>query len=67
MPETAFKCDTEVQDGGIVELSVPFPPGAHVVVLVIERTDGFADLLSASETTLDFWDNAFDDEDWNDA
>ena len=27
----------------------------------------FDDLLSAAESSLDFWDNPFDDEDWNDA
>jgi DNA (cytosine-5)-methyltransferase 1 len=28
-------------------------------------TESFDDLISASQTTLDFWDNPFDDEDWN--
>jgi hypothetical protein len=68
MGETALKYDTEVKDGGRVELSVPFPPGAHVVVFVIEAAEnGFADLLSASQSSFDFWDNPFDDEDWNNA
>jgi hypothetical protein len=62
----ALKYDTEVKDGGRVELNVPFPPGAHVVVFVIEAAnDPFNDLLAASQTSLDFWDNSFDDEDWN--
>jgi hypothetical protein len=32
-----------------------------------ELADSFDDLLSASQTTLDFWDNPLDDEDWNNA
>lgn len=68
MPQTALKYDLEVQDDGRVELTVPFPPGAHVVVFVIEATDNiFADLLSASQSSLRFWDHPFDDEDWNNA
>lgn len=66
--ETALKYDTEVLDGGRVELCVPLPPGAHVTVFVIETNNsGFDDLLLASQGSLDFWDNPFDDEDWNDA
>jgi hypothetical protein len=49
-----------------VEFKVPFPPGAQVVVFVIEAAgDAFADLLQAAQSSLDFWDNPFDDEDWN--
>ena len=29
--------------------------------------EDFADLVSASESTLDFWENTVDDETWNDA
>ncbi len=65
MPQTALKYDVEVQDDGRVELTVPFPPGAHVIVFVIEAADdNFADLLLAAQSSLDFWDNPFDDEDW---
>jgi len=64
MPQTALKYEVEVQDDGRVELTVPFPPGAHVIVFVIEAADDiFADLLLAAQTSLDFWDNPFDDED----
>jgi len=31
----------------------------------IEHVDLLADLLSAAESSLDFWDNPLDDEDWN--
>jgi len=48
-------------------LDVPFSAGAHVTVFVIEADDVFKDLLAASESSLDFWNNRFDDEDWNNA
>lgn len=68
MPQTALKYDVEVLEEGRVELRVPFPPGARVVVFVIEEpADTFDDLLAAAQSSLDFWDNPFDDEDWNDA
>ena len=68
MAQTALKYDVEVQDDGRVELTVPFPPGAHVIVFVIEAADEpDGDLLSAAQSSLDFWDNPFDDEDWNNA
>jgi hypothetical protein len=51
-----------------VELHLPFPPGTRVVVFAIEElTDAFNDLLSAAQSSLDFWDNPLDDGDWNDA
>lgn len=65
---TALKYETAVTEAGRVELSVPFPPGTRVVAIVIEQPeDSFADLLAAAETSLDFWDNAADDADWNNA
>jgi hypothetical protein len=42
--------------------------GVSVNAFVIEPPDGgFHDLLSASQSSLEFWDNPLDDEDWNDA
>jgi hypothetical protein len=68
MSQTALKYDLEVNEAGRVELAVPFPPGAHVIVFVIEAADALqADLLSAAQSSLDFWNNAYDDEDWNNA
>ena len=32
-----------------------------------EPADAFEDMLLAAETSLDFWNNPIDDEDWNDA
>ncbi len=68
MYETALKYDVEVKDKGRLELSVPFPAGARVVVFVVrEDGDNFFDLTSASQTSLSFWSNSLDDEDWNNA
>jgi hypothetical protein len=61
MQQTALKYDTQVKDGGRLELDVPLAPGVHVTVFVIESSDGDAhDLLSASESSLEFWDNPID-------
>jgi len=69
IPQTTFKYDIEVKDDGYVELTVPFPAGTHITVFVTETSpsDMFDDLLSAAQSNLDFWDNPFDDEDWNNA
>jgi len=61
-----LKYELEVGDQGRVELNVPYAPGARVVVYVVpEGEDRFADLTAAAESSLDFWDNPMDDEDWN--
>jgi hypothetical protein len=39
-----------------------------VVVFVIQEEneqDMVTDLVNAAESSLDFWDNPYDDEDWN--
>ena len=67
-PQAALKYEVEVLDQGRVELHVPFAPGVRVVIFVIpEIQESFADLVAASESSLSFWDNPFDDEDWNHA
>ena len=68
MIHTALKYDVQVDEDGRVDLHVPFPPGSHVTVFVIqELSDSSDDLLQASESSLGFWYNPFDDEDWNNA
>lgn len=68
MTQTALKYDVKVQEKGRVELQVPFPPGASITVFVIEEpADDFSDLTLAAQSSLDFWDNSYDDEDWNNA
>ena len=67
-PQTALKYDAEVSDSGRVELEVPFRTGTRVTVFVVEQPiDRFADLASAAQSSLGFWDNPYDDEDWNNA
>jgi hypothetical protein len=65
---TALKYDLQVLEDGRLEFNVPLAPGSRVTVFVIEEPlDGFEDLVSASQSSLDFWNNPFDDEDWNHA
>jgi hypothetical protein len=67
-PQAALKFETEVHEQGRVEVTVPYAPGAHVVVFVLpESFDTTEDLVAAAQTTLDFWDNPYDDEDWDNA
>ena len=68
MTATALKYDLEVEDNGLVQLYVPFSRGARIVVFVVEELDDpFADLFAAAQSSIDFWDHPYDDEDWNDA
>ena len=67
LAQTALKYDVEVKQNGQVALNVPFPPGAHLTVFVVQISEPFDDLVNAAESTLDFWDNPLDDEDWNNA
>lgn len=67
-PQAALKYEVEVRDHGRVELQVPFAAGARIVVFVIpEPQETFNELLAVSESSLAFWDNPLDDEDWNNA
>jgi hypothetical protein len=64
----AVKYEITVQENGRIEISVPFLPGKKVVVFVIQEEneqDMVTDLVNAAESSLDFWDNPYDDEDWN--
>jgi hypothetical protein len=65
-PHTALKFEVTVQEHGHVEFSVPFSPGAKLAVFVVEENDTASDLIAALQSSLDVWDNSFDDEDWND-
>jgi len=68
MAQTALKYDLEVMKKGRVELQVPFSAGTRVTVFIIKKsTDTFDDLLSAAQSSFDFWDNPYDDEEWNNA
>lgn len=68
--QAAIKYEVEVREQGLVEFHVPFSPGKRVIVFVIHEeppADPTADLVSAAASSLDFWDNPLDDEDWNNA
>lgn len=65
---SAYKFETEVQEGGKVELTVPVARGVRVEVLVIAPdAEGFDDLVQASESSTEFWNNPEDDAAWNNA
>jgi hypothetical protein len=58
----------DVPPDGRIELQLPLPTATHVTVYVVEaRNTDFDDLTAASTTSVGFWDNPEDDEDWNDA
>jgi hypothetical protein len=61
-----IRYDLEVQPDGRIEMQVPLPAGSHVTVYVVaEPNDDLVDLLAASTSSTEFWDNSADDEDWN--
>jgi hypothetical protein len=66
-PQTALKYEVEIGMEGQIELNVPFPAGTRVVVFVVEQQDEFTDLLSAAGSSLTFWNNPLDEEDWSNA
>ncbi len=64
--QTALKYSAEIEADGRLSLHLPLPVGAKVTVFVIEeQAEDWGELLAAAETSLDFWDNPYDDEDWN--
>ena len=68
MPQQALKFIATITPQAKVEIDVPLPPGTPVEVLILSPTDDtFIDLVGAAASSLNFWDNALDDEDWNDA
>jgi hypothetical protein len=67
-PQLPLRYDLEVPDDGRIELKVPLPAATQVTVYVVEQSDvALDDLLAASASSTDFWNNLEDDEDWNDA
>jgi hypothetical protein len=50
----------------LLQEKVEFTQPVKVIVTFLEETtENFDDFLSAAQSSLDFWDNPFDDEDWN--
>jgi hypothetical protein len=61
---TTLRYEAEVKGNGRIEVSVPLPPGSKVTVFVVGN-NAFSDLTQASESSLEFWNHPYDDEDWN--
>jgi hypothetical protein len=63
---TPIKLGAVVGPGGKVELTLPLPAGTAVEVLIRDaESDDFRDLMEAAQSSLGFWDNPIDDEEWN--
>ena len=61
----ALRLDAAVNKDRLVEVRVPFAPGERVVVCIVRRQDDPRDdLAAAASSTLAFWDNPHNDEDW---
>jgi hypothetical protein len=66
--QNAFRYETHIGSEGKLELKVPIAPGTPVEVLVLTPgVDDFQDLVGAASASLDFWDNPWDSEDWDNA
>ena len=65
-PRPVLSYSVEAGAGGRVEFTGPFQQGQRLTVVVIAEPQAeFADLASASGSSLAFWDNSLDDDDWN--
>jgi hypothetical protein len=63
--QPAWKFALEVDDHGRVVVATPLPPRTCVEVFVVAENNDSADLMEAAGSSLDFWENPLDDEDWN--
>lgn len=63
--ESALHFDVTVGQEGRLEIVGPFRVGQRLTVLVIQQSAAFHDLADAAASSLGFWDNPLDDEDWN--
>lgn len=61
-----FHFRTRVQKGGKVILSeIPLQEGTPLSVILIEENGVTDELLAASQSSIEFWDNPIDDQTWN--
>ncbi|MBX9677572.1 MAG: hypothetical protein K2X38_02330 [Gemmataceae bacterium] len=69
MTQIAYKFRATIGADGKLEWFLPLAEGTpiEVVVLAPNDDDDFEELRNAAARSLDFWDNALDDEDWNNA
>ena len=66
--QVPLRYDVQVPPDGRIEVTVPLPADSQATVFVVPRSEAeFDELLAASMSSTDFWDNPEDDEDWNDA
>lgn len=62
-----LRFDVQVPPDGRIEVIVPLPAKSKATVFVVPTSEVESDdLLGASISSTDFWDNPEDDEDWND-
>ncbi len=63
-----IRFDVQVPPDGRIEVQLPSFVGSQVTVFVVEhKDDDDRDLTAAASSSLGFWDNPEDDEDWNNA
>jgi hypothetical protein len=66
--QPARRYEAVVQDNGHIEHTAPFSAGECVLIMVMSALGHeveFHDITLAAESSLDFWNNSFDDEDWS--
>ena len=63
----ALKFYVKIGEGGKIELPelMEFRGRRAEIVILPPKEEDIEDLLMASESSLDFWDNPIDDEVWN--
>ena len=67
MSDSPLQFDALVLSDQRIDVKVPLPAGQRVRVYILPEDEELRDLMRASESSTDFWDNALDDEDWNNA
>ncbi len=62
----AYKYYFKIKEDGKLEIEAPVKKGERVEVIILPlKQNDTDDLLSAAESSLDFWDNEIDDRIWN--
>jgi hypothetical protein len=63
----ALKFYTNIGEDGKINLpKIEKLRGRRAEIIILPVEEGFEDLLIASDSSLDFWNNPIDDEIWND-
>ena len=62
----ALKFYVKIGEDGKIDLpELEKLKGRRAEIIILPLEESFEDLLMASESSLDFWDNPIDDEIWN--